>query len=33
MIVNEEYSNLFKYFVNNYEKVIMEKKSRIRVIK
>ena len=33
MIVNEEYSNLFKYFVNNYEKVIMGKKSRIRVIK
>ena len=27
---NEEYSNLFKYFVNNYEKVIMEKKSRIK---
>ena len=33
MSLNEEYSNLFKYFVNNYEKVIMEKKSRIRVIK
>ena len=27
---NEEYSNLFKYFVNNYEKVIIEKKSRIK---
>ena len=27
MSVNEEYSNLLKYFINNYEKVIMEKKS------
>ena len=27
---NEEYSNLFKYFVNNYENVIIEKKSRIK---
>jgi len=33
MSVNEEYSNLLKYFINNYEKVIMEKKSRIRAIK
>ena len=33
MKLNEEYSNLFIYFVNNYEKVIMEKKSRIRVKK
>ena len=33
MNANEEYSNLFKYFVNNYEKVIMEKKSKIRIKK
>jgi len=30
---DEEYYNLFKFFVDNYETLIMEKKSRIRVKK
>ena len=30
---DEEYCSLFKYFVNNFEKIILNKKERIRVKK
>jgi hypothetical protein len=30
---DQEYCNLFKYFANNLEKIIMEKKPRIKVQK
>ena len=33
MVNNEEYCDVFKYFVTDYERVIMGKKSRNRIKK
>ena len=30
MMKNENYFTIFKYFINNFETIIKEKKSRIR---
>ena len=30
IIKDKEYCTIFKYFVNNFEKIIMDKKSRIK---